>query len=86
MTFAETQDLSTITNKEILLNKLETIYSRTRDISKENSIVETGIYFLTHLKELISGFNTDTPHILINELDAINWSTIDPTKKLQFIV
>jgi len=80
--FAETHDLSTIPNKEILLNKLDTIYSRTRDISKENSIVETGIYFITNLKELISGFNTDTTRIIIHGLDAINWSNIEKTKKI----
>jgi hypothetical protein len=37
--------------KEILLNNLDTIYSRTRNISKENSIVETGTYFLSNLKK-----------------------------------
>ncbi|WP_339920825.1 ATP-binding protein [uncultured Flavobacterium sp.] len=82
MAFAETQDLSTSQNKEILLNNLDTIYSRTRNISKENSIVETGTYFLSNLKEMISGFNTDTTQIITNGLDSVNWPTIEKTKKI----
>lgn len=82
MAFAETQDLSTSQNKEILLNNLDTIYSRTRNISKENSIVETGTYFLSNLKEMISGFNTDATQIITNGLDSVNWPTIEKTKKI----
>lgn len=82
MTFAETQDLSASHNKEILLNNLDTIYSRTRNISKENSIVETGLHFLSNIKEMMSGFNTDTTHIIMNGLDAINWSSIENPKKI----
>ena len=43
MTFAETQNLSTVENKEILLHDLDTIYARTRNISKENSSIDTGL-------------------------------------------
>ena len=82
MAFAETQDLSTAHNKEVLLNNLETIYSRTRNISKENSIVETGAHFLPNLKEMMSGFNTNEVNILTNGIDSINWATIENNKKI----
>lgn len=82
MAFAETQDLSTGHNKEVLLNNLETIYSRTRNISKENSIVETGAYFLPNLKEMMSGFNTNEVNILTNGIDTINWAALENNKKI----
>lgn len=82
MAFAETQDLSTTDNKELLLNNLDTIYSRTRNISRENSAIETGILFIPNLKEMMSGFNTNSINILINGLDTINWATVEENKKI----
>ncbi|MFV5702543.1 ATP-binding protein [Flavobacterium sp. XS2P12] len=82
MAFAETQDLSTSQNKEILLNNLDTIYSRTRNISKENSIIEAGPLFLSGLKEMMSSFNNNEVNILINGIDTINWTTLDNNKKI----
>ncbi|MFV8328321.1 tetratricopeptide repeat-containing sensor histidine kinase [Flavobacterium sp. ZS1P14] len=82
MAFAETQDLSTSQNKEILLTSLDTIYCRTRNISKENSTVETGPFFVSSLKEMMSGFNTSTVNVLINGIDTINWTTLEDNKKI----
>jgi tetratricopeptide (TPR) repeat protein len=80
--FAETQDLSSVNNKETLLNNLDTIYSRTRNISKENSSIETGINYIPNLMEMMSGYNTDKTNVLIHGLDTINWSSIENTKKI----
>lgn len=82
MAFAETQDLSTKLNKETLLSSLDAIYFRTRNISKENSYIETGIHFIPNLKEMISDFNTNTTTLLINGLDGINWALMEKTKKI----
>lgn len=82
MAFAETQDLSTNDNKEILLNNLENIYSRTRNISKENSIIEAGPLFVSSLKDMISGFNSNQVNVLINGIETINWSTLESNKKI----
>lgn len=82
MTFAETQDLSTSQNKEILLTNLDTIYSRTRNISKENSTIETGSNFVSTLKELIASFNTNEVNILVNGIDSIPWTKIENNKKI----
>ncbi|MFV8374140.1 ATP-binding protein [Flavobacterium sp. GSP11] len=82
MAFAETHDLSTTQNKEILLNNLETIYSRTRNISKENSTIEAGPMFLSSLKEMMSGFNNVEVNILTNGIDTINWTTLENNKKI----
>jgi hypothetical protein len=82
MAFAETQDLSTTRNKEILLSNLDTIYSRTRNISKENISVETGPAFLSDFKEMMTDFNTHEVNVIANGLDAINWSTLDSNIKI----
>ena len=82
MAFAETQDLSTSQNKEILLTNLDTIYSRTRNISRENSTVETGTLFVSHLKEMMSGFNTDNVNVLTNGIDLVDWLAIESNKKI----
>jgi signal transduction histidine kinase len=82
LAFAETQDLSTSQNKEILLSNLDTIYSRTRNISKENSTIETGLNFVSSLKEMISGFNNNDINILVNGMESIPWTKIESTKKI----
>lgn len=82
MAFAETQDLSINTNKERLLNNLDTIYSRTRNISKENNIIDSGPLFLSSLKEMMSGFNKDEVNILTNGIDTINWKDLEENKKI----
>ncbi len=82
MAFAETQDLSSGQNKEALLHNLDTIYSRTRNISKENSSIETGTQFVEGLKEMMSGFNTCAVTILVNGMDAFHWCSLDRNKKV----
>ncbi len=82
MAFAETQDLSTTHNKEILISNLDTIYSRTRNISRENNAMETGPLFISDLKEMMSGFNTQEVNVITNGMDSINWKAIDSNKKI----
>jgi signal transduction histidine kinase len=82
MAFAETQDLASSQNKEILLHNLDTIYSRTRNISKENSAIDTGLHYAEGLKEMMSGFHTDSITVLANGMDAIQWNTLEKNKKI----
>lgn len=82
MTFAETQDLSSDNNKETLLNNLDNIYSRTRNISKENSNIDTGPNYIIHLKEMISSYNNNKINVLFNGLEEYDWDKIDDNKKI----
>jgi tetratricopeptide (TPR) repeat protein len=82
MAFAETQDLSTTENKEILISSLDTIYIRTRNISRENSNIDTGLAFISHLKDMMSGFNTPLVNVLINGVDTIKWTELENHKKI----
>ncbi|MFQ6602469.1 tetratricopeptide repeat protein [Flavobacterium sp. C3NV] len=82
LTFAENIDLTNEGNKEKLLNSLDAIYARTRNISKENSAISTGKHYASALKEMISGFKTPELNILLNGFDSILWHDIEKNKKI----
>lgn len=82
MAFAENKNLSVNENKEHLLNKLEALYARTRDISNEKNSIITNEDYVFHLKEMISGFNTPDINLILNGLDTILWNKIDRNKKV----
>lgn len=79
---AETKDLSTFENKEILLSNLDTIYSGTRNISRQNSTIDTGENFENELKEILSSYNGNETNVIINNSNNINWSKIQAEKKI----
>lgn len=81
MAFVENKNLSLTENREQLLNNLDIIYSRTRDISKENCAIITDENYVLALKEMISGFNTTSANIILNDLETISWTSLDRTKK-----
>ena len=82
MAFAETQDLTNSINKENLLGNLETIYNRTRNISKENSTIDTGTDYVLHLKEMMSSFSNEKINVLINGLHSMPFAAIESNKKI----
>lgn len=82
LSYVKETDLETVENKNKLLNNLEKIYSQTRTISRENSIIETNEKYESGLKEMISGFKTSQISILTNGLNDINWAKIDRNKKI----
>jgi len=82
MTFAETQDLTTENNKETLLNNLDTIYSRTRNISKENSTIETGLNFIPNLREMMANYSNQQVNVLVNGLDVLQTIALESNKKI----
>ncbi|MBF4467066.1 tetratricopeptide repeat-containing sensor histidine kinase [Flavobacterium sp. LC2016-12] len=82
MAFAENRNLSIVENKEQLLINLDAIYSRTRDISKENSPVITNEKYTFYLKEMISGFNTSNINFILNDIESVPWNEIEKNKKI----
>ena len=82
MAFAENRNLSIFENKEQLLLNLDAIYSRTRDISKENSPVITNEKYTFYLKEMISGFNTSNINLLLNDIESVPWNEIEKNTKI----
>ena len=82
MTFAETQDLQNPEKKETLLNNLDLIYARTRNLSKENSPIEVGENYEYQLKQMLTNYKSNTTEIIIKNGEPINWSAITPEKKI----
>lgn len=82
MAFAENKNLSESENKAQLIKNLDVIYSRTRDISKENSPIITSEKYVFYLKEMIAGFNTPNINLLLNGIDTISWNDIEKNKKI----
>jgi len=82
MTFAEVRDLATPENKETLLDNLDKIYEQTRNISKENSNIDTGEKYLSHLKETLSGYGSQEVNIILKGIDSIDWQNIESAKKI----
>ena len=81
MAFVENKNLALTENKEQLLNNLDIIYSRTRDISKENCAIITNENYVLGLKEMILEFNTSNTSIILNDLETISWNILDRSKK-----
>ncbi|AWK02717.1 hypothetical protein HYN56_00170 [Flavobacterium crocinum] len=80
--FVQNNDLENKENKEMLLNNLNIIYSKTRNISRENSKIPTDERYLTVLKEMISEYKTENVNIILNGFDTISWNSIDKNKKI----
>lgn len=82
MTFTQTTDLQNSHNKESLLDALETIYKRTRDISKENSNIRTDEHFEADLLQLLNSFSDPQLNVLVKTKNDIVWSKLLPEKKI----
>ncbi|WJS94884.1 hypothetical protein NYQ10_00165 [Flavobacterium johnsoniae] len=79
---AKNNDLENADNKEKFISSLNDIYSKTRNISKENSKISTDEKYLSSLKEMISEYKTRDVNILLNGFDNVSWNTINKNKKI----
>ena len=68
-------------NKEELLNDLEKIYLKTRDISKGIGEIDVYTNFHEVLYDLLISYQSDTVSVITRNLNHIDWGTIDPLKK-----
>ena len=64
--FAETQNLENEQNKETLLENLDTIYQRARNISNENKEINTGKNYFEQLKHMINSYASDNINVIFN--------------------
>ena len=82
MALADSQDLANLRNKENLLQKMDAMYHRTRQISKENQDLDTGPLFPIHLKQMIADYNSETVNVISSEIDSIPWEQLSRDKKI----
>lgn len=68
-------------NNEELLDDLEHIYNKTRDISKENSAIEIQENFSGQLNDLLLNYQNEKNKIVTRNISKIDWHTISEIKK-----
>ncbi len=67
-------------NEEVL-DDLENIYSKTRDISKESSLIDLDQNFNELLKDLLISYKTNNVKIITRNALNVNWDSIGEYKK-----
>lgn len=82
ITFTQTKDLQESSNKEQLLDSLETIYKRSRDISKENSTIRTDDHFAVDLEQMLRSFSDTQTSVIIKSIESIVWNKFSDEKKI----
>jgi signal transduction histidine kinase len=82
MSFAETQDLLNAEKKETIIGNLDKIYARTRDISRKNSEIDTGVHYATNLKQMLLDFGNNKIKVIIKDNNDINWDKVQKQSKI----
>ena len=72
----------TQTIKDDVLDDLEVVYNKTRDISKEHSIIDIQGTYEAHLRDLLLSYRNDTVNIITKDLSRVNWERLDAHKKM----
>ena len=67
--------------EETVLDDLESIYSKTRDISKESGIIDLTENFDEVLNDLLQNFNSSEVSVITKGLNQLNWDIISDLKK-----
>src|SRR5690554_1148279 len=67
---------------EELLDDLENIYNKTRDISKENSALELKSNFKDQLSDLLMSYQNEKVNVMTKNISAIDWSSLSDIKKI----
>jgi len=82
ISYAENTDLSDGNNKVKLLDHLEDVYNRTRNISKENSFIPTGTEYVGYLKNMLLEFQNAQVKIITAGIDDFSWDSLNEIKKV----
>ena len=83
MTYADTQDLNNPTNKKLLLENLDKIYAQSRNISRENSQIDTSDNFELVLKDMLSTYNSTKIRVIIkNNTISTDWTKLKKESKI----
>lgn len=68
-------------SKLVVLDDLEHVYNKTRDISKENSLIEFKENFSETLSDLLLSYQNNNTNIITQNLSNIDWSRMSNIKK-----
>lgn len=68
--------------KEEVLDAIENIYNKTRDISKENSAVEVSENFTEQLSDLLLSYKNEQTAVITKSISKMNWNAVSDLKKI----
>lgn len=71
-------------NLENVLDDLEGIYNKTRDISKENSIIDVDGDFNDLLNDLLLSYKTNDINVITQNITKMDWKAVSNIKKTTF--
>ncbi|OMP30337.1 tetratricopeptide repeat-containing sensor histidine kinase [Mangrovimonas sp. DI 80] len=66
---------------EEVLDHLEAVYRKTRDISKEHSDIDVEHNFGETLMELLKGFNTEEVRVIVQNISKVDWRLLSNLQK-----
>lgn len=66
---------------EKIIDDLDAIYIKTRNISKEHSVLDYEGNFKETLNDLLLSYNSDAVRVIIKDIDKVNWDAISKLKK-----
>ncbi len=72
---------NTPANDEVL-DDIENIYNKTRDISKENSAVELSEDFTEQLSDLLLSYKNQQTTVITQNISKMNWKAVSDIKKI----
>lgn len=64
-----------------VLDDLENIYTKTRDISKDNSALEFNDRFENTIKDLLLSYKNENVSVITKDIKTINWNAMSNLKK-----
>lgn len=65
-----------------MMDKLEHIYKRTRNISRENSSIPLGQNYLPHLISTLSSATSEDTRLILRGEDTVKWESLSSEKKI----
>jgi signal transduction histidine kinase len=68
--------------KDEILDDLENLYARARDISKENGTLDVNDHYEVLLNDLLLSYKNNHVNIITRGIPKIDWNSIDPLKKI----
>lgn len=66
---------------EKIIDDLDQIYNKTRDISKQHAILDYDTNFEQALNDLLLSYNINTVNVIAKDISKINWESISKIKK-----
>lgn len=72
----------TSSNDEFIVDELEDIYNKTRDISKENNVLNVMENYSELIQELLMGYSSGEVNVITKNLSQIDWSTLPEITKI----